>query len=239
MATVRLDSEARRKAIVDAALPLFARKGFGATTTKQIAEAAGISEALLFKHFPTKDALYRDMLRSGCSADPALARLATRAPSTRTLIEITHLMVHHIAVGAFGSPAECEARARLVVGSFLEDGEFARLVFEAVGAALGPSFAASVAAAERAGDLVPLAIAPINRLWFAQHVAATVAHARLPGRPVVPYDGGTEEVIGQAVRFILRGIGLTDAAIAAQYDPDALARDLAPLAALSRAAPDR
>ena len=57
MPAVRLDSEERRAVIVEAALPRFAQKGFAGTTTKEIAEAAGISEALLFKHFPTKDAL--------------------------------------------------------------------------------------------------------------------------------------------------------------------------------------
>jgi AcrR family transcriptional regulator len=233
MATIRLDGEARRKAIVAAAMPVFARKGFGATTTKDIAAAAGVSEALLFKHFPTKSALYQDMLRSGCSADPALARLAALEPSTRTLIHMMHFMVHQIVVGAIGSPAECEARTRLVVNSFLEDGEFARLVFESIAGALGPTFAASLAAAERTGDLAPLEIAPTNRFWFAQHVAATLAHARLPGRPVVPYDGGTDAVIGQAVRFILRGIGMTDAAIAALYDPSAETIVLSPIVALS------
>src|SRR5271170_797173 len=107
MVTIRLDGEERHKAIVEAAMPLFARTGFGGTTTKQIAEAAGISEALLFKHFPTKSALYQDMLRSGCSADPALARLETLEPSTRTLIHMMHFMVHHVALGG---QAERESR---------------------------------------------------------------------------------------------------------------------------------
>ena len=34
---LRLGSEARRRGIVEAALPLFARKGFDGTTTKEIA----------------------------------------------------------------------------------------------------------------------------------------------------------------------------------------------------------
>ena len=45
----------RRAAIVKAVLPLFARQGFSNTTTRQLAEAAGVSEALLYKHFPSKD----------------------------------------------------------------------------------------------------------------------------------------------------------------------------------------
>jgi len=231
MATIRLDGEERRKAIVEAAMPLFARKGFAGTTTKEIAEAAGVSEALVFKHFPTKSALYQEMLRSGCSADPALERLKTLEPSTRTLIHMMHFMVYHFVVGAFGDPAEREPRMRLVVNSYLEDGEFARLVFEWVAAEVYPMFAASVEAAERAGDLTAIAVAPANRFWFAQHVASTLAHARLPGRTVVPYEGGTDAVIGQAVRFILRGLGMKDEVIAAEYDPHALSIFLQPIAA--------
>jgi AcrR family transcriptional regulator len=231
MVTVRLDSEERRKAIVEAAMPLFARKGFGGTTTKEIAEAAGVSEALLFKHFPTKSGLYQDMLRSGCSADPALERLRTLEPSTRTLVHMMHFMVYHVVVGAFGDPAEREPRQRLVVNSFLEDGEFARLVFDWIATEVFPKFASSIEAAERAGDLVASAIDPANRFWFAQHIAAMLAYARLPGRTVVPYAGDTPAVIAQAVRFILRGIGMKDEVIAAQYDPHALSIFLQPIAA--------
>ena len=75
MAATRLDSDERRKAIVAAAVPLFARKGFAGTTTKELAEAAGISEALLFRHFPSKKHLYDEILRLGCEGDPALERL--------------------------------------------------------------------------------------------------------------------------------------------------------------------
>ena len=63
MVSIRLDGGERRKGIVEAALPLFARKGFARTTTREIAEAAQVSEALLFKHFATKVALYEDETR--------------------------------------------------------------------------------------------------------------------------------------------------------------------------------
>ena len=232
MASPRLDGEERRKAIVEAAMPLFARKGFAGTTTKEIAEAARISEALLFKHFPTKSALYQEMLRSGCCADPTLLeRLKLVEPSTRTLINMMHFMVYHFVVGGFGDPAEREPRQRLVLNSFLEDGEFARLVFEWVATEVYPKFGASVAAAERAGDLVSTGIAPQNRFWFAQHIAAMAAFVRLTGRVVAPYEGDTLAVIDQAVRFILRGIGLKDEVIAAQYDPQSLSMFLQPIPA--------
>src|SRR5439155_15495557 len=48
----------RQASIIAAAASLFAQKGFNGTTTREIAKSAGISEALLFKYFPTKRALY-------------------------------------------------------------------------------------------------------------------------------------------------------------------------------------
>ncbi len=52
----------RLAGIIEAASSLFASNGFKGTTTREIAKAAGISEALLFKHFPTKRALYAAIL---------------------------------------------------------------------------------------------------------------------------------------------------------------------------------
>jgi len=43
-----------RSAIIAAALELFAKKGFSATTTEQIAKRARVSKGLIFAHFPTK-----------------------------------------------------------------------------------------------------------------------------------------------------------------------------------------
>src|SRR4051812_36321752 len=53
--TLRQEQAALRRAqIVEAALELFARHGFDGTSTKQIAQAAGITEGLIFHYFPTK-----------------------------------------------------------------------------------------------------------------------------------------------------------------------------------------
>jgi len=64
MARQRLPGEERSRAIVSAALGLYAREGFSGTTTRRIARAAGVSEALVFKHFPHKESLYRAILKT-------------------------------------------------------------------------------------------------------------------------------------------------------------------------------
>lgn len=60
----RLTGPDRRCRIIQAALRLFSEKGFNATTTKEIAQSAGVSEAVIFRHFPSKDELYAVVLRT-------------------------------------------------------------------------------------------------------------------------------------------------------------------------------
>jgi AcrR family transcriptional regulator len=214
MATIRLDSDERRKAIVASAVPLFARKGFAGTTTRELAEAAGISEALLFRHFPSKKHLYGEILQLGCEGDPALERLATLEPSTGTLVGMTHFMVRYFLLGAGVDRSEMDTRLRLVLHSFLEDGEYARELFDRVFERVHPLFEASISAAMAAGDLKPGPIASANRFWFGHHVAAMVAFVFLPGRASIPYEGVPATLVEEACWFILRGIGMKDAAIA-------------------------
>ena len=93
MSTLRMTSDLRRQLILGAAKRCFARNGFAGTTTKSVAAAAAISEGLLFKHFPSKAALYAEILAEECQADPALAHLLGQEPSTATLVELVRGMV--------------------------------------------------------------------------------------------------------------------------------------------------
>jgi TetR/AcrR family transcriptional regulator len=52
----------RRPDILKAAMQLFARKGFRGTTTKDLAAQAEVNEAIIFRHFSTKEDLYRAIL---------------------------------------------------------------------------------------------------------------------------------------------------------------------------------
>jgi AcrR family transcriptional regulator len=51
-----------RRLLLDAARELFARQDYRSTTTREIAEAAGVSEYLLFRHFGSKAGLFREAL---------------------------------------------------------------------------------------------------------------------------------------------------------------------------------
>ncbi|MBV9552476.1 MAG: TetR/AcrR family transcriptional regulator, partial [Alphaproteobacteria bacterium] len=187
MALSRLDSDDRRKTIVDAAVPLFARKGFAGTTTRELAAAAGVSEALLFRHFPSKQSLYREILALGCEGDPALEKLATLPASTATAIGIVRFMVRRFVLGSEAERHELDLRMRLMLHSCLEDGDYARELFAAVTPRVVPLFTASLKAAEAAGDLAALPDSGANRFWFAHHVAAMMAFGFLPAQGFIPY----------------------------------------------------
>jgi len=58
----RMKGDERRDQILATAVNLFSRNGFRGTTTKEIAKAAGVSEAMVFRHFATKEALYGAIL---------------------------------------------------------------------------------------------------------------------------------------------------------------------------------
>lgn len=59
----RMTAGGRREQILRGSMKLFAAKGFRGTTTREIAQQLGISEALMFKYFPSKKALYRAIIR--------------------------------------------------------------------------------------------------------------------------------------------------------------------------------
>lgn len=54
----RMTGEERRQHLIRAAIKLFSEKGLRGTTTRELAEAGGVSEALLYQHFETKDEFY-------------------------------------------------------------------------------------------------------------------------------------------------------------------------------------
>jgi AcrR family transcriptional regulator len=212
MSTLRMTSDLRRQLILNAARRCFARNGFAGTTTRSVAAAAAISEGLLFKHFPTKSALYAEILAEECEADPDLAHLLGQEPSTATLVELVRGMVGHFLQITDGTDEQEAQRLRLMTTSHLDDGEFARLLYAKLGDLIGPVFTASLDRAVAAGEASPVGTAPLNLFWFAHHTLLMAALARLPAVPCLSY-GNAAGLERQLCEFILRGIGLNEAAI--------------------------
>jgi TetR/AcrR family transcriptional regulator, transcriptional repressor of aconitase len=217
MSTLRMTGDLRRQLILGAAKRCFARNGFAGTTTKSVAAAASISEGLLFKHFPSKAALYAEILAEECEADPAMHELLGLEPSTETLVVLIRGMVNHFQ-HLSDAPDQQEAqRLRLMITSHLDDGEFARLLYEKIGDLIGPVFTASLEQAVAAGDASRIGSEPLNLFWLAHHIVLMAALTRLPSVPCLTY-GHAADLERQVCEFILRGIGLNETAIASHLD---------------------
>jgi TetR/AcrR family transcriptional regulator len=67
--THRLHAADRQRQLLEAALNIFSRRGFKGATTKEIAAAAGVTEAIIFQHFPSKEALYSAVLELHLDTD--------------------------------------------------------------------------------------------------------------------------------------------------------------------------
>ena len=217
MSTFRLTSDLRREQILEAAKRCFALYGYAGTTTKGVAQAAGISEGLLFKHFPTKAVLYAEILTEACEADPELLRLRELKPSTETLVILIREMVAHFMRAGERPDQEDAQRIRLVISSQLTDGDFARLLYEKIGDLIGPIFKASLESAIAAGDATRTEGAPLNLFWFAHQLLHMIALTQLPAMPSLSYPSAPD-FNRQICQFILRGIGMTEPAITTYLD---------------------
>src|ERR1700733_10273312 len=91
--TQRMGCEERKQQILTAVQRVFARKGFTGSTSRELASEAGISEALMFRHYPSKKALYQAVISEAAAPfDEEIGRLATLEPSTSTLIHLIHFV---------------------------------------------------------------------------------------------------------------------------------------------------
>jgi AcrR family transcriptional regulator len=221
----KLTRAARREAIIQAVQRVFAEKGFHGTTTRELAQAAGVSEALLFQHFPTKESLFAAMQEACCTDqdEGRFARLKALEPSAATLVLMVHFLVD-LLVGQRGSGAEDRAiHARLILRSLAEDGEFARMALRPLVDDWIPKVQECVSAAVADGEAVAGPVRSDLGGWFVHHLAAVVLFYLLPSSPVVDYPLSRDQLVAQVVWFALRGLGLTEETLRRNYHPDALA----------------
>jgi AcrR family transcriptional regulator len=223
----RLSAEERREAIIKAVRQVFAEKGFHGTTTRELAEAAGVSEALLFKHFPTKEALFGAMHRP-CADEKLSAeinRLMALEPSTSTLVLLVHFLFSKMILARTnnGGAAEDCVMNRLMLRSLMEDGEFARVILERKASCWIGKVEECLKAAAASGDRADGPVSPNLSAWFVHHLAVMLMIHLRPPTPAVEYGVPREKMVEQAAWFALSGLGLRDETIRRHYNPRALA----------------
>lgn len=176
---------ARRAQILEAALTLFAQKGYDATSTREIANQVGVTEGLIFHYFPTKADLLRAGLETSHSFLSELRNLLTRVeqrPAREVLTELAEgwlatLRRESALSAVLFSTAQTNPEAALVLGQLMQEGT-GRL-------------AQYLAARVQAGELRPdLPLPSSAQMICSSLIVFWLAHRALPDEQWEPLAAG-------------------------------------------------
>jgi len=141
----------RRRQLIEIAIDLFSQRGFAGTTTREIAVAAGVTEAVIFRHFATKQDLYAAILEN-----------TTTLPTDETwLAQVQEHMdrdddegLFRLIVSSILETHRTEPRfERLMLHASLEGNELAVMHRNRIMASIGVRFEAYIARRQQAGAM--------------------------------------------------------------------------------------
>lgn len=198
----RRSSKERQTSLIQAATGLFAKKGFNGTTTKEIAKAAGISEALVFKHFPTKRALYAAILAEKVTVNALLVAIEESAKKRDDRRVFTLIASYRIR------PGVDPTLLRLLLFSALEGHELSDMFFGKHHKVFYDHLAAYIRQRVEDG-----AFRQVDPLLAARAFIGMVVHHRLLHEIFgVPMDRSYEDTVSTYVEIFLHGLVTTPSA---------------------------
>ncbi|MBI2486648.1 MAG: TetR/AcrR family transcriptional regulator [Deltaproteobacteria bacterium] len=115
-----------RDKLLETAIKLFSEKGFNGTTTKEIAEEAGVNEALIFRYFSTKRDLYGAIIEKKIEEEPGIEVPIEMFKKTRN----DWLIFRSIALRMFDCVEKDPTFMRLLYFSALEGHELSDMFFD-------------------------------------------------------------------------------------------------------------
>jgi AcrR family transcriptional regulator len=183
---------ATRERILDAALAQLAAGGYASAAMQPIAARAGIATGTLYRHFPSKAALFAEVFRRGSQREMGLIEDAARADG-RGAAERIGAAVEVFAVRALAAPTRAYAFIAEPVDPAVEE---TRLAFRR---AIRDHLRAILDEGVRDGELEP---------HDSETTAAAVVGAlgeSLTG-PLSPRGGGGEAMVAALVDFCIRAL---------------------------------
>ena len=121
----RFSSADRREQILDIATGLFAQQGFQGTTTRQIADGSGVTEALIFRHFPSKEDLYWAVIERKINTAAPHERMRESLEGGGSDLEV----LARVALDVLDRRAKDQTLSRLLLFSALEKHELSARFF--------------------------------------------------------------------------------------------------------------
>jgi AcrR family transcriptional regulator len=198
---MRMPAQQRRRQLLDVARDVFASRGFSATTMDDVALGAGVTKPVLYQHFPSKRALYVELLEDvGRQLISELETATGRAESGRGRVELGF-------AAYFRYVTTNPSAFRLLFGaSVRNDPEFARVAESVV-----------ASAADEIMELIDIAVPPEHRRVLAN---ALVGMAEATSRRALADPGAEHDAdalarwISELAWFGLRGVRADDGALA-------------------------
>ena len=154
----------RRLQILRVAMRLFSQRGFRGTTTKEIAAAAGVSEAMVFRHFATKEELYSAILdQKACVHDEMDPRQIVAEAIAR---KDDAAVFEGIALDALNHHESDPEFQRLLLHSALEQHELAQMFWDKFVRRVYKSLTAYIRERQREGAIVNIEPAIVIRAFI-------------------------------------------------------------------------
>jgi AcrR family transcriptional regulator len=192
----RTSARDRQASLIVAAASLFAEKGFNGTTTKEIAKSAGISEALVFKHFPTKRSLYAAILAEKVAINELLEPMEAAARTHNDHQVFTMIAGYRIRPGVDST------LLRLLLFSALEGHELSEMFFGQHHKVFYDHLAAYIRTRIEDG-----AFRPVDPLLAARAFIGMIVHHRLLHEIFkVPLHQSHEDTVATYVDLFLTGL---------------------------------
>lgn len=223
MSRKRMSSDERRALILEAARGVFSRFGYEGARTQEIARAAGVSEALIYRHFASKEVLHTAVLRETIREQNASYHLIGLQDLTpRGLIRNLH---SYFQIVTGNGPVRMRESFRLLLSSVAGDNRFARQIYRRAQRMQVDTIRKVLADAKEAGDIVGDVLDVANTSMFIEHIGTMMNSLYDSSAQTVPYHGERTKIVEDATRFVARGLGFTEETIARFLADDVTGED--------------
>ncbi len=217
-ATKHQASAASRKAqILNGAAHVFARKGFHAATTREIAEAAGVSEGTIYNYFDSKDDLLIHIMarlttgepgrgRPVTGVDAATGAAPTAAPKAveQTLSIDIREFLEDVLHARQAFVAQNEPMLRAVISEILIDRAFADRYHQQLLAPTLELLERHLQARIEQGEIRPVNVPLFARYFLAANFG--LLELLLLDDPILKSTWGSDELIEELSSFLLDGL---------------------------------